>query len=74
MERTSASFNRTGHFRTRTRLFDLSIFQAWIFGAFVIAVSLIVIDVTAGGAPELCEEIVAAAMVHTNISDSVVAN
>ena len=50
------------------------IFQAWIFGAFVIAVSLIVIDVTAGGAPELCEEKVAAAMVHTNISDSVVAN
>ena len=50
------------------------IFQAWIFGAFVIAVSLIVIDVTAGGAPELCEESVAAAMVHTNISDSVVAN
>ena len=49
-------------------------FQTWIFGAFVIAVSLIVIDVTAGGAPELCDESVAAAMVHTNISDSVVAN
>jgi hypothetical protein len=40
----------------------------------VIAVSLIVIDVTAGGAPELCEESVAAAMIHTNISDSIVAN
>ena len=40
----------------------------------MIAVSLIVIDVTAGGAPELCEESVAAAMIHTNISDSVVAN
>ena len=48
--------------------------QAWIFGAFVIAVSLIVIDVTAGGAPELCNDSIAAAMVHANISDSVVAN
>ena len=32
--------------------------------------SLIVIDVTAGGAPELCEEIIAAAIVQTNTSDS----
>ena len=38
--------------------------------------SLIVIDVTAGGAPELCADSapVAAAMVHTNISDSIVGN
>ena len=54
-------------------MFDLSIFQAWIFGAFVIGMSLIVIDVTAGGAPELCEEITAAAIVQTNTSDSGVA-
>lgn len=53
---------------------DRVVSKAWIFGAFVIAVSLIVIDVTAGGAPELCEESVAAAMIHTNISDSIVAN
>lgn len=40
----------------------------------MIAVSLIVIDVTAGGAPELCDDSMAAALVHANISDSVVAN
>ena len=37
-------------------------FQAWIFGAFVIGMSLIVIDATTGGVSDCVSDIAAAAL------------